>query len=214
MPNEYAEVRAENDRVSREVALFPDRLRGFCGVNPLKDYALEEIARCAKDPQMHYGLKLHFGNSDVDLLNPAHIARLREVFRAANDARMAIVVHLRSTISRQRPYGAEQVRSFISSMLPAAPDIRSRSRTSPAAAATTIRWSTRRSGPSSRRSRRTTRGSRASTSRCPASPATESVKSRPASSPGASGNSASIAFSMARTGQAPAGPRGMRGRCF
>jgi predicted TIM-barrel fold metal-dependent hydrolase len=122
-PNEYAEVRGENDRVSREVALFPDRLRGFCGVNPLKDYALEEIARCAKLPQMRYGLKLHFGNSDVDLLNPAHLARLREVFRAANDARMAIVVHLRSTINRQRPYGAEQVRSFISNVLPSAPDI-------------------------------------------------------------------------------------------
>jgi predicted TIM-barrel fold metal-dependent hydrolase len=122
-PNEYAEVRGENDRVSREVALFPDRLRGFCGVNPLKDYALEEIARCAKLPQMRYGLKLHFGNSDVDLLNPAHLARLRELFRAANDARMAIVVHLRSTINRQRPYGAEQVRSFISNVLPSAPDI-------------------------------------------------------------------------------------------
>jgi uncharacterized protein len=122
-PNEYAEVQGENDRVSREAALFPDRLRGFCGVNPLKDYALEEIARCAKMPQMRYGLKMHFGNSDVDLLNPAHLARLRDVFRAANDARMAIVVHLRSTINRQRPYGAEQARSFISNVLPAAPDI-------------------------------------------------------------------------------------------
>ena len=44
-------------------------MRGFCSVNPLKDYAIEELARCAKDPQLqlHIGLKLHFGNSDVDL---------------------------------------------------------------------------------------------------------------------------------------------------
>ena len=64
VPNEYEHVRAENDWTSREVARFPDRLRGFCSVNPLKDYALEEIARCAKDANLRLGLKLHFGNSD------------------------------------------------------------------------------------------------------------------------------------------------------
>jgi predicted TIM-barrel fold metal-dependent hydrolase len=123
VPNEYALVQAENDRVSREVARYPDRLRGFCGVNPLKDYALAEIARCAKDPSLHYGLKMHFGNSDVQLDVPRHVQRLREVFRAANDARMAIVVHLRSSLSRQRPYGAEQARAFVNQVLPSAPDV-------------------------------------------------------------------------------------------
>jgi predicted TIM-barrel fold metal-dependent hydrolase len=48
--NEYDQVKAENDWTSAQVARFPDRLRGFCSVNPLKDSALEEIARCAKDP--------------------------------------------------------------------------------------------------------------------------------------------------------------------
>src|SRR5438034_9220553 len=94
--DEYGKVKAENDWTSRQVARFPDRLRAFCGVNPLKDYALEELARCAKDPQLHFGLKLHFGNSDVDLHNAQHVEQLRRVFRAANDNRMAIVVHLRS----------------------------------------------------------------------------------------------------------------------
>jgi hypothetical protein len=32
--DEYAKVRAENDWTSQEVARFPDRLRGFCGINP------------------------------------------------------------------------------------------------------------------------------------------------------------------------------------
>src|SRR5947207_1934947 len=45
--DEYAQVKMENDWTSREVAQFPDRLVGFCGVNPLRNYALEEIARCA-----------------------------------------------------------------------------------------------------------------------------------------------------------------------
>ena len=44
-------------------------------------------------------------------------------FRAANDRRMAIVVHIRPTVSRPRPYGAAQARAFIANVLPSAPDI-------------------------------------------------------------------------------------------
>jgi uncharacterized protein len=121
--DEYAHVKAENDWTSQQVARFPDRLRGFCSVNPLKDYALKELARCAKDPQLHYGLKLHFGNSDVDLGNPQHVQRLRQIFHAANRHHMAIVVHMRSSVTRQRPYGAEQARIFLNQVLPAAPDV-------------------------------------------------------------------------------------------
>src|SRR5438477_3150820 len=95
--NERARVIEENDWTSHQVAQFPDRLVGFCGVNPLKDYALEEIARCANDPHLRSGLKLHFGNSDVDVENPEHADRLRAAFRSANDHRMAIIVHLRPT---------------------------------------------------------------------------------------------------------------------
>src|SRR5690242_18081531 len=36
--NEYAKVRAENDWTAAQVAAWPGRLVGFCGVNPLKDY--------------------------------------------------------------------------------------------------------------------------------------------------------------------------------
>jgi predicted TIM-barrel fold metal-dependent hydrolase len=74
--------RSENDWTSQQVARFPDRLRGFGGFNPLRDYALRELARCAQDP------------------------RLRQVFHEANRRRMAIVVHMRSSVTRERPYGA------------------------------------------------------------------------------------------------------------
>ena len=121
--NEPARVIEENDWTSGQVAQFPDRLVGFCGVSPLRDYALEEIARCANDPHLRTGLKLHFGNSDVDVENPQHVEKLRAVFRAANDRRMAIVVHIRPTVSRPRPYGAAQARAFIANVLPSAPDI-------------------------------------------------------------------------------------------
>ena len=39
-------VKAENDWTAQQVAQYPDRLRAFCSVNPLKPYALDEVARC------------------------------------------------------------------------------------------------------------------------------------------------------------------------
>ena len=121
--NEYEKVKAENDWTSQQVSRFPDRLRGFCGVNPLRSYALEEIARCAKDPQLRFGLKLHVGNSVVDYHDAEHIAQLRRVFRAANDNHMPIVIHMRSSFSRRLPYGETEARIFLDSILPSAPDV-------------------------------------------------------------------------------------------
>lgn len=120
--HEYAKVRDENNWTSEQVARFPDRLRGFCGFNPLRDYALRELVRCGQDPRLHYGVKLHFGNSDVDLDNPEHVHRLRQVFRAADQRGMAIAVHLRSSVTRQRPYGAREARVFLD-LLASAPRV-------------------------------------------------------------------------------------------
>ena len=117
--DEYAKVRAENDWTAAQAALYPKRLVAFCGFNPLKEYALEELERCAKIPNLKHGIKLHFGNSDVQLENPAHLEQVRKVFSAANKHRMAIVVHMRASISRKRPYGAEQARIFLEQLLPA-----------------------------------------------------------------------------------------------
>lgn len=84
VPDEYSQVQRENNWTARQAAEFPGRLRVFCGVDPLKSYAVSEIERCAKDPYLHYGLKLHFGNSDVDLNDPHQVAQLRRIFRAAD----------------------------------------------------------------------------------------------------------------------------------
>src|SRR5690242_18253637 len=88
--DEYARVRAENDWTGAQAAAYPDRLRAFGSFNPLKDYALEELARCARHPQLGPGLKLHFGNSDVQLDQPAHVAQLQRVFGVANAQGLAI----------------------------------------------------------------------------------------------------------------------------
>jgi predicted TIM-barrel fold metal-dependent hydrolase len=120
---EYEKVKAENDWTSQQAAQFPDRLRAFCSFNPLKDYALEELARCARDPRLRRGLKLHFGNSDVDYQNLAHIERVRAVLQAANRNRMAVVIHMRASITNQRAYGPDEARIFLDQLLPAAPDV-------------------------------------------------------------------------------------------
>src|SRR5215831_12795240 len=82
VPDEYAHVVAENNWTSAQVRKYPDRLIGFCGVNPLRPYAIKEIERCAKDPNLRAGLKLHFGNSDVDVDNAEQLTLVRRVFRS------------------------------------------------------------------------------------------------------------------------------------
>jgi uncharacterized protein len=121
--NDYEKLKADNDWTAAQVALFPDRLIGLCGINPLKDYALDELARCARIPELRRGVKLHFGNAVVDYHSPQHVEQLRRVFRAANDARMAIVVHMRSSTTYRLPYGRDEARVFLNDVLPAAHDI-------------------------------------------------------------------------------------------
>jgi uncharacterized protein len=117
--DEYANVRAENDWTAQQAARYPDRLVVFCSFNPLKDYALQEIDRCAKIPLVK-GIKLHFGNSGVDVRNPEHVERLRKVFAAANGHHLAIVAHLWTLDKR---YGREDAQIFLDKLLPAAPDV-------------------------------------------------------------------------------------------
>jgi predicted TIM-barrel fold metal-dependent hydrolase len=122
--DEYARVRGENDWTSEQVAKYPDRLRPLCSVNPLREYALAELERCANSPSLRYGLKLHFANSQVDLRNAEHVEQLRRVFRAANAHRLAIVVHVWTGDQRiGKPYGRAEAHVFLNQILPVAPDI-------------------------------------------------------------------------------------------
>jgi predicted TIM-barrel fold metal-dependent hydrolase len=116
---EQAKVRAENDWVAAQVARYPDRLVGFCSLNPLKEYALAELERCTRLPGI-VGLKMHFTTSFVDLRDPRHVERLRAVFRAANARRFPVVVHMRTM---DPAYGRRDAEVFLRELLPEAPDI-------------------------------------------------------------------------------------------
>jgi predicted TIM-barrel fold metal-dependent hydrolase len=116
--DEYTRVRDENDWVAAQVAQYPDRLVGFCAVNPLREYALREIARCKTNGLP--GLKLHLANARMDFSNPADVEKVRSAFAAANTERLPVIVHLRGV---SPTYGARDARIFIERILPAAPDV-------------------------------------------------------------------------------------------
>lgn len=123
LADEYTLVRAENNWTAEQVALYPDRLVAFCGINPLRSYALEELARCAAHPGLRLGVKLHFGNGDIQIDDPSHLDMLRKFFKTANHYKMAIIVHARANFGKKRPYGAAQARVFLEELLPLVPDI-------------------------------------------------------------------------------------------
>jgi predicted TIM-barrel fold metal-dependent hydrolase len=120
-PNEYQNVRTENEYIAREVAEFPTRLTGFCAFNPLKDYAIKELERCKNELHLK-GLKLQFGNSRVDIRKPEHLEKLRQVFRAANKLRMPIVAHLWTNPAYEAE-GEQHAKIFLEQLLSETPDI-------------------------------------------------------------------------------------------
>jgi predicted TIM-barrel fold metal-dependent hydrolase len=111
-------MRAANDWTVELARRYPNRLSAFVAVDPLRPTALPEIARWRGNPAVA-GIKLHLTSSGVNLRKDSDIAALASVFRAAAQARFAIVIHLRT---QQMDYGAPDVRRFIGDVLPAAGD--------------------------------------------------------------------------------------------
>ena len=121
--NEYEKVQQENDRVSREMARYPERLRGLLRRQPAQGLCARRDRTLRERPADAVRAQAAFRKLGRAARRPAASRAVREVFRAANDARMAIVAHVRSTISQRRPYGAQQARVLLTEILPSAPDV-------------------------------------------------------------------------------------------
>jgi predicted TIM-barrel fold metal-dependent hydrolase len=117
--DEAAKVREENDWTAREAGRYADRLVAFCSLNPLRPYALEEVANCARDRRIR-GLKLHLTTAFFDFRDAEHVRRLASVFQAANAQRLPIVIHLRTM---NPEYGRRDAELFLSQVMTTAPDI-------------------------------------------------------------------------------------------
>lgn len=119
VPHEAAAVDAENDWTLQQVQMYPNRLVGFCSVNPIRPYALAAIRHCASIGLLG-GLKLHLANARFHFDNPAQVQQLREVFAAADRLRMPILIHLRAG---ETWHGRHNVQVFTEKILPSAPHV-------------------------------------------------------------------------------------------
>lgn len=119
VPNEAAEVDAENDWTLHQVALYPKRLIGFCSVNPIRPYALRAIDHCARIG-LRGGLKLHLANAQFHFDNQDQIHALQAVFQKANRLRMPVLIHLRP---EEKWNARHSVEIFVTKVLPLAPDV-------------------------------------------------------------------------------------------
>ena len=116
----YDALRAENAWTAEQAARFPDRLIAYCSLNPVSDFTKRALQDCTSDPRFK-GLKFHFGNSRVDLLNVEHVQRVREVFAAANSAKLPIVVHARTGGGGE--FGTAHAHVLLEELVAAAPDV-------------------------------------------------------------------------------------------
>jgi predicted TIM-barrel fold metal-dependent hydrolase len=117
---EYEMVKFENDFTAREAAKYPDRLFPFLSINPLKDYAIAEIDRCARQLDLH-ALKLHFTNSDVDLRKPEHLVALKNVLSHADRKNMPVLIHF---LTRNPQFGADDAQIFLDEIVSRLPNLK------------------------------------------------------------------------------------------
>ncbi len=113
-------TREANDWTSQEVVKNAPRLIGFCSANPHRPVALQELERCLALPGMT-GIKLHLGNGGISLRDPAHLARIQQVFALAQRFQAPVLVHMRARGGAN--YGAEDARLFLTQVVPTAPGI-------------------------------------------------------------------------------------------
>jgi predicted TIM-barrel fold metal-dependent hydrolase len=118
VPDEYKKVREENDWTAQQVAQFPDRLVAFCSFNPLRDYALAELDRCAASGRFK-GLKLHFNAAQLKFQDAEQVMKVRRVMEAANRYRLPMIIHVRPG----NTYGREEAEIFLHQLVAAAPDV-------------------------------------------------------------------------------------------
>nr|WP_246623743.1 amidohydrolase family protein [Sphingomonas colocasiae] len=110
-------TRIENAATVAAARASGGRLLAFIGINPLSDFAMDELRHWACEPGVT-GIKVQLGNSGFDPRSPDQVETLARVFAFARDNRLAIVAHVRSDAD----YPASDVDTFIEKILPFAGD--------------------------------------------------------------------------------------------
>ncbi len=111
--NERELVERENTYVAAVRDKYPARVRAFCSVDPLRDYALDELERCRSRLRMD-GIKLHHNANQVYLTVPEHLAKVKQVFEFAAQHKMPILMHFDNS---HRRFGERDVGLLVDSIL-------------------------------------------------------------------------------------------------
>ena len=112
-------MQAANDWTAALSQKYPKRFSAFIAVDPIRPTALPEIARWRGSPSVA-GVKVHLTASGVDLRQDSDVTALAAVFRAAAQARFALLIHIRT---QRMDYGAPDVKRFVNDVLPSAGDM-------------------------------------------------------------------------------------------
>lgn len=111
--NERELVEAENSYVAAARNKYPKKIRAYCSVDPLREYALEELERCRTRLKMD-GIKLHHNANQVYLTEPAHLAKVKKVFEFAAKHKLPILLHFDNS---HRRFGEQDVDLLVGSIL-------------------------------------------------------------------------------------------------
>lgn len=113
LENEIRIIQKENNLLSDIIKINPEKFVGFYGINPLKEYALDEIKRCHEKLGLH-GLKLHFQGNHVNLHDSVHLSLLQQIFKYASHENIPILIHNNAWNNNQ---GKVYARQFINEIL-------------------------------------------------------------------------------------------------
>lgn len=117
--NERELVENENSYVAASRDKYPKKISAFCSVDPLRDYASEELNRCRSKLKMD-GVKLHHNANQVYLTVPAHLEKVKKVFEFAAKYRIPILMHFDNG---HRRFGGPDVKLLIDSILDDLPPV-------------------------------------------------------------------------------------------
>ncbi len=82
----------ENNYLLEVSQKYPNRIVPFFAVDPLKEYAIDELDRCYTI-NSNSGLKLHFNASQVYLTEPEHLKKVKQLFIKASAYKLPILLH-------------------------------------------------------------------------------------------------------------------------
>ncbi len=111
--NERELVEGENSYVAAARDKYPKKSRAFCSIDPLREYALDELERCRTKLKMD-GIKLHHNANQVYLAVPAHLAKVKRVFEFAAEHKMPVLMHFDNG---HRRFGNPDVELLVGSIL-------------------------------------------------------------------------------------------------